>query len=155
MRRWACGLSSSRASSRPLKSPLEGLLFHAGRGPGSETGYPCAPRESSTRSGSRRSRPVMEHKEDRQHDAAESRQVVPSKPFTQIRDRKNGEDGKTHHLLDCLELGGREPAVAESVGRHLEAIFRQGYQPARQDDPPQGHSPELEMSVPGDGHEEI
>src|SRR5690606_32253699 len=81
--------------------------------------------------------------------------MVPADRFTEIPDRKRDEDRKGDDLLDRLQLGGAEIAVADPVGRHLEAIFQQGDGPARQDDHEHWRRLELQMAVPGEGHEDV
>jgi len=59
--------------------------------------------------------------------------IIPADLFFQIKDRKNAKDSKDDNFLDGLELRDGEHPAADTVGRHLETIFRENDQPADQD----------------------
>ena len=97
----------------------------------------------------------MEDEKDGGHDEGEADDIVPLQLLLEVEDGEAGEDDQGDDLLDGLELGGREMAVPEAVGRDLEAVFQKGDRPGDQDDLPEGRVLELEMPVPGEGHEDV
>ena len=73
-----------------------------------------------------------------------------------VEDRERDEDAEGDDLLDDLQLGQREPPVAEPVGRHLDQVFEEGDAPAHQDgDQPVPGAQVPQVRVPGEGHENI
>jgi hypothetical protein len=90
----------------------------------------------------------------------ETHPVVPGHPLLQDDPGKNREDDQGDALLDDLELVAREfpGEVSAPVGRHLEAVLEEGDSPGNQDRD-QERLPlqpfELEMPVPGAGHEDV
>lgn len=97
----------------------------------------------------------MENKKDRQCDAAEARRVVPLYFFPEIEDRENREDRQSDDFLNGLELRCAEFIGANAVRRDLEAILEKSDAPADQDNLPECGGAELQVAVPGEGHEDI
>jgi hypothetical protein len=99
--------------------------------------------------------PFFEDEENRRDDEPKTDEVIPLQLFFQIDNGKNAEHDECDDFLNCLELGARELVRANSVGRHLETVFEERYEPADQNDLPQGNFPEFQMPVPGNRHENI
>jgi len=97
----------------------------------------------------------VEHEEGSADEAAEGHGVIPVEPFTEIVDGEDSEDAESDDLLDDFELGGRESAGADAVGGNLQAVFEEGDAPADEDNFPECDLFVLEVSVPGDGHEDV
>ena len=97
----------------------------------------------------------MEHEEGSADEAAEGYGVVPVEPLSEVIDGEDSEDAEGDDFLDHLELGGREGGGADSVGWHLEAVLEEGDAPTGEDDFPECYLLVLEVSVPGDGHEDV
>ena len=65
--------------------------------------------------------------------SVEKSEIIPADFFFEIQDGKNTENNKSNDFLDGLELRDGEHPAADTVGRHLETIFRENDQPADQD----------------------
>ena len=100
-----------------------------------------------------RRRPEDEERPGR--DQGEADGVVHRDPLAQIEDQEGGEDGEGDHLLHRLQLGGRIDGRAETVGRHGQAVFEEGNSPADDDRQPERPAAELQVAVPGEGHEYV
>src|SRR5690349_18985058 len=85
----------------------------------------------------------------------EAHEVVPLELLFEIEDRKEGENGERDHFLDGFELRGGELVRADAVRRYLEAIFGEGNEPADDNHLGQRDLAVLQMSVPGEGHEDV
>lgn len=107
-----------------------------------------------------------EHEIDGGDEAEESGDVIPMHALPLEEDTCNdGKDDERHAFLYHLQLHQRERTAvadeAEAVCRHLTAVFEESYRPAEGDDTYQGPVAararllQLEMSVPGKGHEDI
>ncbi len=68
---------------------------------------------------------------------------------------KNHEDDQCDAFLQNFELVRRKRTVAQSVGRNLKNVFREGQEPASEDGGPKCSSFEFQMPVPGDCHEAV
>src|SRR5262249_54510547 len=88
-------------------------------------------------------------------DEGEAHQMVERDALAEIEHREGGEHGEGDHLLHGLELGRRIDGVAPAVGRNGETILDEGDAPARHDHQPQRPVGELQMAVPGEGHEYV
>ena len=97
----------------------------------------------------------MEHEEGSTDEAAEGYGVVPVEPFAEVVDGEDTEDSEGDDLLDDLELGWRESAGTDAVGGDLQAILEEGDAPADEDDFPECDIFVLEVSIPGDSHEDV
>src|SRR5476649_396796 len=97
----------------------------------------------------------FEDKERTAEDQREAHRVVQGQPLAEIEDREEGEHDQRDHLLHGLEFGSAVDGVPPAVGGHGQAIFEEGDAPARQDHQPQRTVGELEVPVPGEGHEDI
>jgi len=62
--------------------------------------------------------------------------VVPMQLVAEVEDAEYAEDGERNHFLNDLELVGRELPGAETIGRHLQAVLKEGDRPADKDDLP-------------------
>ena len=74
---------------------------------------------------------------------------------TEVIRRKHAKDDEGDDFLNHLELHGSEAAVADAVGRYLEAVFEEGDAPAHDDDLPQRLILKLQVPVPGNRHENV
>ena len=79
----------------------------------------------------------MENDKSRRHDHGKSHHVVPLERFTEIEYRKAQKDGERNHFLDGFEFRRTEVAVADTIGRHLKAVFKEGNEPADDNDVPE------------------
>jgi len=101
------------------------------------------------------SSPFFEDHRDGGDDQGEAGEVIPTQRLFQVEHGERGEDGESNYFLDGLELGGRKLVRADAVGRDLEAVFEEGDQPADQDHFVEWDFAELQVSVPGEGHENV
>ena len=60
----------------------------------------------------------------------------------------NERDGFLHYF----QLRDRKIPAADTVGRHLQAVFKKGNSQADQNDRPQSRTFKFQMSVPGGRH---
>ncbi len=97
----------------------------------------------------------MENEENGGNDQAEADEVIPAEVFLEVEDREDHENDQGDHLLDGFQLGGVELAMAVTIGRNLETVFRESDSPADRDGHPEGGGFVFQMSVPGEGHEDI
>lgn len=97
----------------------------------------------------------MKNKEDGKRDAAEAGSVIPLYFLAEIEDREDRKDRERDDLLNGLKLRRGELVGADTIGRHLEAIFEKGDAPTDQNHFPQGRGAVLEMAVPGECHKNI
>ena len=92
--------------------------------------------------------------------------MVPMQSFALEQDSgENGKDNQRDDLLNDLQLHQRERASiagkAHAVGRDLKRIFSQGYAPRKQNhriQRPAGrhlHLLQLQVAIPGKGHEDV
>ena len=98
---------------------------------------------------------LVEHEERSGDEAAEGYAMVPAQVISEVVDGEDSEDGEGDDLLDDLELVGREGAGADAIGGDLEAVLEEGDGPADEDDLPERDLAVLEVSVPGEGHEDV
>jgi DME family drug/metabolite transporter len=125
---WAAGTSRSATSLQP-KLP------------------PCCPASASA--------PLVEDEERPGGDEAKSDKVVPGQWFLQVENREDGEDRKRDDLLDGLQFRRREVAMADPVRGHHQAVFEERDPPADKDYSHQRGLLELQVPVPGKGHEDV
>ena len=97
----------------------------------------------------------MEHEEGSADEAAEGYGVVPMEPFSEVIYGEDSEDAEGDDLLDDFELGGREGGGTDAVGGDLQAVLEEGDAPADKDDFPECDVFVLEVSVPGNSHEDV
>ena len=97
----------------------------------------------------------MEHEEGSADQAAEGYGVVPMEPFSEVVDGEDSEDAEGDDFLDDFKLGGREGAGTNAVGWDLQAVLEEGDAPADEDDFPECDLFVLEVSVPGNRHEDV
>src|SRR5271163_945224 len=71
---------------------------------------------------------------DRSKDERERHDIVPAQSLSQIDVGEDGEHHQCDDFLDDLELVRGKLAVADSIRRHLEAVFQKRDQPAHHDD---------------------
>ena len=81
--------------------------------------------------------------------------MVPVQSFAEVVDGEDSEDSQGDDLLNDFKLGGREGSGTDAVGRNLQAVLEEGDAPADKDDFPERDIFVLEVSVPGDGHEDV
>jgi len=81
--------------------------------------------------------------------------VVPAQVLAEIERDEDTEDDERNDFLNYLELHGGEAVCADAIGRDLEAVFEQGNAPTDQDDLPERLVAKAEVTVPGEGHEDV
>lgn len=102
----------------------------------------------------------------RHNQTSESSEMVPVKSLTlEKQDREKGENGKSYHLLDYLQLKKGERASvaceAQTVRRHLEAVFEKGHPPRKEYYTYQRpgryhlHLLQFEMAIPCECHKDV
>ena len=99
--------------------------------------------------------PLVENEKYSQGDATEARGMIPLYFFIEIENREYGEYQQSDHFLNSLELRGAELIRANAVRRDLEAVFEKSDAPAHQNHLPESGSAELQVAIPGEGHEDI
>ena len=87
--------------------------------------------------------------------AEPGRGVIPAQVGAEVESGKDAEHDEGDDLLNDLELNGREAFGADAVGGHLEAVFKESNAPADDDDLPEGFVAELQVAIPGKGHEDV
>jgi hypothetical protein len=97
----------------------------------------------------------VEDKEGSQSDAGEAEAVVPFEGIAKIGDGKNGKDRESDDFLNGFELGAGEFVRPDAIGRNLEAVFEEGDAPTGQNHLPERRIAIFQMTVPGEGHEDI
>src|ERR1700722_8665194 len=96
------------------------------------------------------------HEINRAHEAEAGPEIVPFQGLAHIKDGEGHEDGQGDDLLGDLHLPQAQGFDAGAVARHLEAIFKKCYAPARQNgDPNRSPMQILEVGVPGERHENV
>ncbi len=82
--------------------------------------------------------------------------MVPFQGFLEHEYRKNTEHHDGDDLLYDLELIARHTfEFAQAVGRYHEGILYKGDEPADDHGFPEGDVFEFEVTIPGDGHEDV
>jgi hypothetical protein len=99
--------------------------------------------------------PFLEDDKHRADDHCEADQIVPAQVLFQVENREDRKDGESDDLLNGLQLCRREFVGADAVGGNLKAVFRKCDQPTDQDDLGQRSLPVFQVSVPGEGHEDV
>ena len=108
----------------------------------------------------------QKYEENCQDQADKGRQMVPLDGLPLEHEHHyDGEDSERDNFLYHLELQQVERSavacVADAVGRHGEAVFKECNTPREEDDqnewPPGGdlHFAEFQMPVPGEGHKDV
>jgi hypothetical protein len=75
--------------------------------------------------------PLFKDKKHGNYDEPKTYQIIPPEIFFQIKDRKSREHYQGNNLLDGLQLSRGKLVTAYPISRHLEAILKEGDQPAR------------------------
>jgi hypothetical protein len=99
--------------------------------------------------------PLMEDKECPHGDAEEADTVVPSERIAEVSNGENREYREGDDFLDGLKLRAGKFVGAKTIGRDLEAVFKEGDAPTGEDDLPQGRTAVFEVTVPGEGHKNV
>jgi hypothetical protein len=81
--------------------------------------------------------------------------VIPSDVFAEIEPGENGENGEGDHFLNNFQLKAREMAIADAIGRNLEAVFGEGDEPAHDNGGEKRRLSIFQVAVPRDGHEDV
>ena len=84
---------------------------------------------------------LVEHEEGSGDEAGEGGEVIPVEAVAEVEEAEDAEDG--------------EGTGADAVCGDLQAVLEEGDGPADQDDLPKGDLFELEVAVPGKGHEDV
>lgn len=141
---WGCGLAKSGDSG--LSAVFE---CRADRG-----GLVCSAAFRSDRSGAHQF--LSKDEERRGQQAAGGPDVVPIWFFLQIEPCEGDEDSQRDDFLKNLELPDIHDLMTDAVGGDLDQVFEQRDAPADQcGDQPWFLSQVLQVTVPGDGHEDI
>ena len=106
----------------------------------------------SKRDGARLS---FKNKEDGEHDQKKTHDMVPTQGLFEVNDGKDRKNDESDDFLDRLKLGGRKCAVADAVGRHLEAVFKKSDQPAGHNNQKKGRLLIFQVAVPGKSHKDV
>src|SRR5690242_1137910 len=85
----------------------------------------------------------------------EADRMIPAERLLQIDQREAREDDERDHLLHGLELRRRIDRIAIAIRRNREAVFDERDAPACEDHADERDFLEAQMSVPGDGHEQV
>lgn len=81
--------------------------------------------------------------------------MIPMQLVSKIKDAENTKHGESDDFLNDLELVGREGLRSNAIRRNLQAVFEESDRPTDEDDLPESDVPELQMPVPGEGHEDV
>lgn len=83
--------------------------------------------------------------------------MVPSERLAQKGDREQGKDYQRDHFLRDLELCSAKAVmpVAPTVCRNLQAVLEEGNPPTGQYGQPHRPALDLQVPIPGEGHEDI
>lgn len=99
--------------------------------------------------------PLVKNEKCGQNDTTEACGIVPLNVFAEIEDRERRENRKRDDFLNRLQLRGGKFIRADAVRRDLEAVFEERNPPAHENHFPKSGRPEFQMTVPGEGHENI
>ena len=88
-------------------------------------------------------------------DQCEAGQIIPPQRLFQVQDREDREHRQGNDFLDRLQLGGGEFVRADAVSGHLETVFEECNHPTDNDNLPECDLAELEVSIPGECHEDV
>lgn len=88
-------------------------------------------------------------------DEGEAGELETAHPLAEADGRANREHCEGRNLLDRLELGGGLDARAPAIGGDGEAVFEEGDPPARGEEERKRAVPELQVAIPGEGHEVV
>ena len=81
--------------------------------------------------------------------------MIPFDAFTEIPPREADKHAKGDHLLDDFQLKRREFAIADAVRGDLKTVFGERDEPAHDDCGEEGRLAVFQVTIPGDGHEDI
>ena len=81
--------------------------------------------------------------------------VVPAEMLAEVKGDEDAEDHQGDDFLHDLELHGAESSCADAVGGYLETVLKQRDAPTDEDHLPQSLIAELQVAVPGNGHEDV
>ena len=81
--------------------------------------------------------------------------VIPFDTFTEVHPREDDEHAKGDHFLDDFQLKRSEFAIADAVRGDLKAVFGERDEPAYDDCCENRRLAIFQMTVPGDGHEDV
>jgi len=87
--------------------------------------------------------------------AEEGGDVIPFNGVAQVKNGEDAEDSERNNFLSDFELRRRIDVAAPAIGGNLEDVFEKSDAPACEDDEPDGFAFEFEMTVPGEGHEDV
>jgi hypothetical protein len=99
--------------------------------------------------------PFFENKACGYHDEEKPHGVVPLDVLLQVGNRKHRKHNQGNDFLDGLQLGGIKDVTAIAVGGDLETVFKEGDAPAYQRDLPKRDILVSQVTVPGEGHENV
>ena len=81
--------------------------------------------------------------------------MIPFDAFTEIPPREDDEHAKGYRFLDDFQLKRRESAIANPVRWDLKTVFGERDQPAHNDCGEKWRLAVFQVTVPGDGHEDV
>ena len=77
---------------------------------------------------------AAENQTSPERDQQKPRRMVPTEGLLQNKDRKARKHDKRNHFLDRFKLSGLINLMADAIGGHSKAIFKEGDAPTRHDD---------------------
>ena len=99
--------------------------------------------------------PFFKNHKRGQYNQTKTHHIIPLEFLAQKEHGKNHEYGQGQDFLNGFQFSGAKITVAETVGRHLQAVFKKGDEPADDNHPAQAYGGVFKVSVPGDGHENV
>jgi len=97
----------------------------------------------------------VKDKEGRSDEAESGCSVVPSQLRAEVERCEDTEDYEGNDFLDDFKLDRGKAAITESICGHLEAVLEKGNGPTYEDDFPKRLRFKFQMTVPGNGHEDV
>ena len=81
--------------------------------------------------------------------------MIPFDAFAEIPPGENDEHSQGDHFLNNFQLKCREFAIADAVRGDLKAVFGERDEPAHDDRGEEWGLAVFQVTVPGDGHEDV
>ncbi|MGC1268640.1 MAG: hypothetical protein WA853_20355, partial [Candidatus Acidiferrum sp.] len=97
----------------------------------------------------------MKNKKRGKNDATEACGIIPFNFLAKVKNGERRKDGERDDLLNRLELGSGEFVRADTVRRNLKTVLEEGNAPTHKNNFPESGRAELQMAIPGKGHENV
>jgi hypothetical protein len=97
----------------------------------------------------------VENKERSRDNQSEPYALIPLKAVAKIKDRKHRKNRQRDDFLNRFQLRWIEFVGTNPICRNLEAVLKESDTPTGQNHFPQGFSPESQVTIPGESHEDI